>query len=332
MNCRRKDIYIKYIGLFVIFLNCFQLSSISYGQQSSQFSQYFFNQPIFNPATAGLELQSIFSFTHRTQWAGYNPSFDESGRPIAQVFYATTQIPALRSGLGIHFVNYQLGAITNRELQLSYAFHVSLPNAKLAIGIRGGLYSINVDFNRLRPLEDGDRLILAGNETQTNPDIAVGIYYERRSWFLGLSTTGLLRPNFNFGTEVIEGNTLINHTYLLLGYNYYINNYWTIVPSVFVKTTIENPQDISFDFSTMINYNQKFFGALSYRYKDAATITAGAYLPYRGNDFRIAYSFDYTVQGQAGKQPGSHEFSLAYILPVSEVVKKPIIRTPRFIH
>jgi hypothetical protein len=48
-------------------------------QQDAHFSHYMFNQSLYNPAWLTQEQNGYISALHRTQWAGYNTSFDGSG-------------------------------------------------------------------------------------------------------------------------------------------------------------------------------------------------------------------------------------------------------------
>lgn len=307
-------------------LLCIIFVSEAWAQQDPQFTQYMFNQLYINPAHAGLEKNARFSLIHRSQWAGYNASFNDGGTLATQVFTANVFIAPIKSGVGIQVMNDQLGPVTNRDLQLSYAYHVRLPNAKLSFGVRGGLYNISLDFNRLRALDPNDPLILTGVESQTKFDLAGGVYYLSRRFFGSVSVNHLLNTKFDFGSRAIQ-NRLAYTGYAMAGYRFEVGRNWTVTPSFLVKTDLKV---YSFDVSTLINYNERYWGGVAYRYQDAVSVLLGADIPYRDNSIRIGYAFDYVLEGQPAKRPTSHEIFISYAIPMKEAQKKPVIRTPRF--
>ena len=299
-----------------------------------------FNQLYINPAYAGVNKLTEISLTHRTQWAAYQPTFDDGGAPATQVFALNTQLPKLRSGIGLHLVNDVLGPMRNLEMQLSYAYHIQMKgNATLSIGLRGGLYSRSYDFSKLRPRELNDPLIpTAGKEADFVPDAAVGIYYNNPKFFLSVSTNHLVKSSFQYkdvssAISLLNIEALANSAYLYGGYHIRLNDDWKATPTALVKTTAFKAY--SFDAGAWFTYQEKFWGGATYRNQESLNAFVGAYIPQkRGSKkmFKIGYSFDYIITGKTAKQPTSHEVTLAYTIPVPAVKPPPIIRTPRFRH
>jgi len=308
-------------------------------QQDAQFSQYMFNQLFINPAYAGVDGKLSFSLIHRTQWAGLNPTFDNGGSPNTQVLSIGYGNKRFRSGVGLHFVNDMIGPLINREAQLSYAYHVPLgsrndSDAKLSIGVRGGIYSQTIDFDQFRALDPDDRLIQSGILSQTNSDMAAGIYYHSNTFFGGLSMSHILPQRFDFGQEGSEG-VLANNVYLLAGYNFSVGNglrrNLVITPSVLVKAIPTNLSGYSFDVGAIATLNDKFFGGISYRQEESASIILGVRLnkDVKKPTLQIAYGFDYVFIGQDAKSPTSHEISVSYKIPLF-YHEDPKANTPRY--
>ena len=195
-------------GLLSIWL--ISISIFAFGQQDPQFSQYMFNQLYFNPAYAGIPGSTQFTAIHRTQWLGYESTFDGAGNPQTQLISANSPIFKIRSGIGLYVSNDNLGALNNLEIQGSYAYHVAIKNSKLSFGIRAGIYSQTIDFDKYRWIDPDDPLRQAGKETQMKPDLAAGIYYRAEKYFLGLSFDHLLNSEFDFGNDSLT-NALNTH-------------------------------------------------------------------------------------------------------------------------
>ena len=307
-------------------------------QQDAQFSQYMFNQLFINPAYAGVEGNFSASLIHRTQWAGYNPTFDNGGSPNTQVLSVAYGNSAFRSGVGLHFVNDMIGPLINREAQLSYAYHVPLGSrngtqAKLSIGVRGGFYSQTIDFDQFRALDPDDKLLQSGVLSQTNSDMAAGIYYHSNTFFGGVSMNHIIPQKFNFGQEGSDG-TLASNLYVLAGYNFNVggfNSRWSVSPSVLVKMVPTDLSGYSFDLGAITTYDNKYFAGISYRQEESASLILGLKLNKSSKKptLQIAYGFDYVFIGQSAKDPTSHEISVSYKIPIFHTTD-PKLNTPRY--
>lgn len=318
----------KLLGFIIIYM-C-HLSAMA--QQDAQFTQYMFNQQFLNPAFVGVERETQLSFIHRSQWVGYNPSFDTGNSPSTQVLSFNTWLPGFNSGIGIHAANDRLGPINNQEVQLSYAYQANIgAEGILAFGIRGGIYVHSIDFTLFRAIDEGDALIPddLNKQSLAQGDMAAGLYYKSPSFFSGIAVNHLLPTKFDFGIEGLN-NSLEYSANFLLGFHYDLSNFLSITPSVLVKSPIENIQTFSFDASAIATYDERFWGGLAYRYQDAATLMVGAYVPLGDNTLNIGYAFDYVLGGQEAKQPTSHEITVSYAIPVFDPSTLPPVRTPRF--
>ena len=312
-------------GLLSIWL--ISISIFAFGQQDPQFSQYMFNQLYFNPAYAGIPGSTQFTAIHRTQWLGYESTFDGAGNPQTQLISANSPIFKIRSGIGLYVSNDNLGALNNLEIQGSYAYHVAIKNSKLCFGIRAGIYSQTIDFDKYRWIDPDDPLRQAGKETQMKPDLAAGIYYRAEKYFLGLSFDHLLNSEFDFGNDSLT-NALNTHAYFVGGYDYKVNYDLTLTPSVLVKSDFAT---YTFDISLLAYFREKLWFGLSFRQSDAMIAMIG-YSFLKDNALQVGYSFDYIINAQEAKAPTSHEFLLRYTIPTLSSGEKRIIRTPRFRH
>lgn len=328
MDAMNRVFYIAILALLLA------TSIPSFGQQDPQFSQYMFNGLFLNPATAGVDGFTRFQLMHRTQWAGYQTSFDGAGGLSTQMFSLNTPILRLKSGFGFHVVNDNISNFQkNLDMQASYAYHFPVKNGKLSLGIRAGLYSKVIDFTKYRFREEGDPLNFNSKESQIRPDLALGVHYRTEKYYIGLSANHLLKSEFDFGvppdsTGVSLSNPLASNIYLTGGYDIDLTYQIVFTPSLLVKSDFNT---YSVEVSAIATYNQQFWAGLSFRQGDAAIALIGVNLM-KDKALRLGYSFDYTVKGQVAKSPMSHEFLVTYTLPQPVPGKKSVTRTPRFRH
>lgn len=303
------------------------LVTVSFGQQDPHFSHYMFQTLFYNPGYSGVEGVAKVSAIHRTQWAGYNSTFDGQGAPSTQVISLSAPILRFRSGGGLVIVHDQLAATTNMQVQASYAYHFGFKDSKLSFGVRGGLYSMAIDYDKYRANEADDPLLGNGKESQVRPDLALGIYYRALKYFAGVGFNHMIKSEFSFGIDELR-NPLQNHLTFTGGYDYELNHKITLTPSAFINTDFKT---YSFDINVMATYDQKMWGGLSYRQSEAIVVLLG-YSFFKDNALKLGYAFDYVIVARSAKQATSHELTISYALPPVTSGNKSMIRTPRFRH
>jgi type IX secretion system PorP/SprF family membrane protein len=312
--------------LLVIVFFGFQFPLIA--QQDAQFSQFMFNRLFFNPAFAGTEGDIHITALHRSQWVAYNTTYDgRGGAPTSQVISASMAFPRAKSGLGIHMVNDKLGALGNTEVQLSYAHHIITKTGFVSLGLRGGMYSQSLNFDRLRWDDPGDPNRRFGRETQMAFDFGTGIYFRSNQLSGGLSYNHVSRPEFDFG-QIDLTNPLEGHIYLTGSYDFNVSPDWDVTPSILIKSLALHTYSI--DLNVIATYNSKVWGGVSLRNTEAAIAMIGFSMLKDGN-LKIGYAFDYVIEAQEVKAPTSHEFMARYIIPrKTTTTGRKIVRTPRF--
>lgn len=301
--------------------------SDSFGQQDPQFTHYMFNTLYFNPGYAGAEGVTKFTAIHRTQWAGYQPTVGGGGAPTTQLVSMSAPINKLRSGFGAYVMNDQLGPQNNLEAQVSYAYHLALKDSKLSFGIKTGVYSQTLDFDKYRAIDPDDPLLKkSGKESQVRPDLAAGAFFQKEKFYAGVSFNHLVKSEFDFG--LTQRNALQTHMYVTGGYYYQLNfdirfQFSTLIKSDFTKTT--------FDLGGLAYYKDTMWGGLAFRQSEAAIIMLG-YSLLKDKSLKVGGGLDYIIKDQQAKQATSFEFLLAYELPVNPAIGKKVVRTPRYRH
>src|SRR5690606_28032396 len=240
----------------------------AFSQQDAQFTQYMYNGIFYNPAFSGKGEGYQFSGLHRSQWSGYSTISGHGGAPSTQLLTATGGLEDLNLGFGLVFVNEKIGATSNQEANLSVAYHYSIGRGVLSIGGSAGIFSSTLDFDLLELINPDLAVPAGGSENQYNVNFSAGALYDRDNWYVGLSGRHLNEPDFNFG-EGNMGNQLRLHSYRLAGYRLRASAFWTVEPSILLKSV--KVDNFSYDMSVIASYNSKLSGGLAYRGEESAS-------------------------------------------------------------
>ncbi len=299
-----------------------------HAQQDPQFTQYMFNTLYITPAYSGVEGVTQLTAVHRSQWLGYESSFNDGGAPTTQLVSFTAPIYKLKSGFGTYIVNDKLGPQNNFEAHAMYAYHLGLKESKLSFGIKVGVYSQAINYDQYRAIHPDDPLLAgkAGKESQVRPDVGFGLFYRSEKYYVGAGINHLTRAEFDFGINQAR-NALENHLNFTAGYYYEVNFDLTLNPTVLVKTDFK---EYSFDLGVIATLKDKMWAGLSFRQSEAANVLLG-YTFMKDKSLRLGYAIDIIVKDQEAKENFSHELLVSYQLPVYATGKK-VVRTPRYRH
>jgi len=239
-----------------------------------------------------------------------------------------TPIFKLNSGFGLHAINDQLGPQNNLEVQASYAYHLGIKESKLSFGVRVGMFSQTLDYDRYRALQPDDPTLAgkSGKESQVRPDLAMGVFYRSEKYYVGVGVNHLTRAQFDFATTV--RNALQSHMNFTAGYFYEVNFDLKLNPTVLVKTDFN---EFTVDLGVIATLKDKMWGGLSFRQAESANVLLG-YSFLKDKSLKFGYSIDVIVKNRDAKELMSHEFMLSYQLPVNVNSGKKVVRTPRYRH
>jgi type IX secretion system PorP/SprF family membrane protein len=280
------------------------MSSKILAQQDVMVSQYMFNGLLLNPAYAGSQKYITSTLMYRNQWVGLK------GAPSTTVLAVDGPIKTKNMGLGLILVNDQIGATTQTDVYANYAYQINIKNGKLALGIKAGVSRYLFDSGKLTYWDASDKVYDGGTkQAQWLPKFGVGAYYFTRNWYAGISvpTVWAYDRNYNAGIN-INKSTMINRHYMLTGgYVFTINKDVKLKPSILLKYLPGAPLQV--DFNTNLLYKDHYWIGASYRTGDAVSIL----LQYQTNyQFRLGYSYDFTVSNVRKYSNGSHEFMIGY--------------------
>jgi|GEM_PF-2884667 len=150
-----------------------------WGQQTTIFNQYVYNNFLINPAKAGsVDVdEHRIALGYRTQWLGFG-----SDRPTAILAaydgtpFAFGQSNGTQLGIGLTVMNDQAHVVNRTYASLNIAGHVLLgPNLKLSAGIRAGGLNNSYDFTGREIPDPTDPIVLNSNQSDFVMDIGGGL-------------------------------------------------------------------------------------------------------------------------------------------------------------
>jgi len=294
--------------LLISIITCFT-AMVSMGQQEPQFSHNMFNHMGSNPGFAGLSNAICVTGLARQQWVGFKDSEGNRVSPETYLISVDATIPALRGGIGGSIMQDKLGFYTINDVQLGYSYHRRMGEARLGIGLQVNFINSILDAVKFRPVDETDPVLrnLVGSEASNMMiDLNMGLFYQVPGrYYLGFSSTRLLESSKEFDNAAGAYINFRRHYFLTGGFQFALstNTAYEFMPSVFIKS---DGASIQYDFNTLVMYNQRVWGGMSYRHQDAIVLMVGL----SHNEMRIGYSYD--VPLSAVGAAGSHEIMINY--------------------
>jgi type IX secretion system PorP/SprF family membrane protein len=279
-------------------------------QQSAQYTQYAFNSLVINPAYAGSKEVLQLSGLMRSQWTGL------AGAPRTQTLSLDGNAMNKSLGLGLHLINDKIGAQGQKSIYLSTAAKVWLSGqAKLALGIAGGATQYYLDESQLL-VNQPDPTLSGTRQSQLLPDTKVGLYFNTRQFFTGLSAASVI----GFKNKLRQAPD--RHYFLTAGYVFDFSDMFKFRPSFLLKEDFKSPGTVDLNAFVLIGdrlwLGSTFRRAVNLFQADAfqpyalRTENAWALLTeiYLSPQVKVGYAHDFTTT--ALNRYGSHELSLGF--------------------
>jgi type IX secretion system PorP/SprF family membrane protein len=280
-------------------------------QQDPLSSQYMFNTLTYNPGIAGTSGMICATALNRQQWIGFK------GAPSTTVFNISAPVSlfSIKSGVGLLVESDNVGFDKDINLTASYSYLMDLGTGKLGIGLSLGMLNTTLNPTWEIPSGDahtpvsGDPLIPESKESYVAFDAGLGLYYKAEKYYGSLSVTHINQPKIKFS----KGEPYISrHYYLTGGYNLQLPNpSLELMPSFFAYS---DGKVVQVAVTSLIRYNKKVWGGVSYRSGDALIGIVGLEL---FNGIRLGYSYDFTISDVRKNSTGSHEFMINYCFDLS---------------
>ncbi len=277
-----------------------------YAQQLPQFSLYQLDDLVFNPAVLGTKENDQITLHHRSQWLGFE------GAPITQVLSYNGKLQG-NMGLGGYLMHDITGASRRLSFNIGYAYNFAISSKTMvSLGLLGTLMQYGIDGDKVTIHEMNDPSLYQGySDRAWKPDVSIGSYVKGKDFFVSLSVMQLftsrvrLFKNEDF-TAIVP---LVQHFYVASGYDINVDDNVSVEPIISMHSTLSSP--LQFDITMRGNYNNMFFGSLTYRYNDAILLSFGALIK---DKVKVAYAYDLLISDLRTTNSGSHEIVITILL------------------
>lgn len=293
---------------YIFFLALMCSSFWTRGQQQGLFTNILLHPYLYNPAYAGANKSFEFNAHVRSQWVG----FDGAPRTVAASLYSTFKRHVNMAAGGL--ITYdQAGLIGRTSFYGSYAYHLKLGDKmNIGFGLSLGGVQYNVKIYNAKPYpEDKDDVFLRSDVLNAMAfDANSGLYLYSRDFFFGFSAQQMASTRIHWDNTI---GKLIPLYYVQTGYTFHFDKKrnWGMQPSVLARFSSPHPYQL--EYSLRFIYKDMFWLGGGYRSNSSASGMFGVMID---QQYRLGYSYDYTLSALNSYSNGSHELVFSYILPV----------------
>jgi type IX secretion system PorP/SprF family membrane protein len=306
-----------YILLFFVSTNIvFSYTELS-AQQQPIFTQYMFNGLVLNPAYSGSHESATLTASGRRQWSGIK------GAPQTEMVSGHSPIKFSRSAAGFVAVHDQVGVTNQSVIYGTYAYRIPVSkNGKIAVGAQAGATFYRANFSKLDIVSQNNipDNAFAQDNSRVLPNLGVGIYYNDKKTYVGLSIPTLVNNKWN-NYDPLNKARRERHYYFTAGHVFTLSRNLKFKPNTLIKW-VENGL-FQYDLNANFLIHEVFWIGVSYRMKDSFD----GLLQWNINDqLSFGYSYGYPVNSLSTLQAGTHEMVINYRLKQ----KKHIVLSPRY--
>ena len=308
------------------FLSLFAVALAGSAQQDYQFTHYMFDNLSFNPGYAGITNSICGTVMGRQQWAGFE------GSPTTGLLNVHAPVRLLRGGLGLTYINDQLGFEKNNIVRLAYSYHLGgIGPGTLGIGVSGGIVQKSVNATWITPdgtpAQNDAAINATGNASNISEmvsDFNFGAFYYAPNMYFGLSATHLGQADM---MNVNIQN--VHHYWLTAGYTHPFSPKLKLRPGLLVKTDAASTQ---IDLNANVLYKDMVWAGLTYRLGDAIAPMIGYQKKFDNNaTLRIGYSYGITTSQIKNYSNGTHDFMINYCFNMERPPVLQKSKNPRFL-
>lgn len=284
--------------LALLFVACLQARA----QYDPSFSHYWAMQTAYNPAAVGKQDKINITAAYNMSMVGFkhNPN----------TMYASADMPFYMlggyHGVGARFMNDAIGLFSHNTLAVQYAYRHKLLGGTVAVGVQAALLSEKFDGSKLDVIQTNDPAFSTSEIDGNAFDMAAGLYYQRRNWYVGASVQHLTAPTVELGqTNEIK---IDMSYYLTAGCNIRLRTpFLSIQPSVFGRY---DGVGYRADVTTRLTYTHEermMYVGLGYSPSNSVTVMLGGNF----HGITLGYAYEaYTNGISLGN--GSHELFVGY--------------------
>lgn len=300
----------KFLVLIVIAL--FSISAKA--QTDPLYTQYRVNMMSVNPAYAGSRNALTVGYLYRNQWVGLD------GAPSTQTILAHSPINN-NLGFGASVTHDVIGPTKQTAVYANTSGRIKFGNGTyFAAGLQFGVDYFSTNFSTITTGTGADNAFTEDN-ISVLPNVGAGLFLYNERYYLGFSIPKVL-------TSVLYDNgaggdvTQKRHYVAIAGYVFDLRPSIAFKPSVLTRFVEGAPA--SLDITTQFIFAEQFWLGPFYRWAESTGIIVGYNIT---PQFKIGYSYDYSITELVDYNSGSHELTLTYDFIYSSGKK---LKSPRY--
>lgn len=288
-------------------------SFAAFSQQEAHFTNFVYNQQLFNPAYVGSRNTPSFTALHRSQWLGFE------GAPSSQVLSFQTPIMRQRAGVGGSITRSGIGVTYSWFGSAAYSYNLRITQEiDFRIGIHATLKYMGIDFadpkvvtvSQIDPsLNDGEF------SDKYSGNVGVGLFLTYKDiFYFGASSPQLYPNNLGFNDFTAKTAKLSPHRYFAIGAVFPASDDLELMPNILIKWVDQAPVDGDINFA--VRYQKKITAGLTYRAGGNSTgESVDALLFFQFNQkIGAGLSYDFTLSDIRDYQSGTIELVARYDL------------------
>ena len=290
------------ISLLLFLFIVLGFGKLGKAQQIPLFSQYQFNQYLYNPAVAGSDANVEARLIQRYQWRGITDA------PRTFNVNAYGPIASQKMGVGGMVYSDIVGPTRRTGFQGSYSYHLQLNDEmRLGFGIGLGIDQYIIDGTQIKLDQSDDPVIQNYRGSSYEFNAKFGVYFYGDKYYAGLSIPQLFPDRINIFESTTNMAKLEDHYIINGGYKFDVGQNFQIEPAILMRW--KSPAPVQFDISAYAYYKEMIWLGVTYRTDDAISFGVG----FKYNDMlMIGYAYDYTTSNLSNYTSGSHEIMLGY--------------------
>jgi type IX secretion system PorP/SprF family membrane protein len=309
--------------------------------QDVAYSQFYANPLYLNPALAGSKVCPRFTLNYRNQWPSINKGYVNYSACYDQHFDKISGA----IGAMVNAADGGGGILQTVSASLVYSYRLVLSNSLVAnFGFQGSYLQNKLNWNDLvfeDQLSAGNGIINPvtletppDHLTKSTPDFSAGLLFGyKESLYFGVAAHHLTQPDIafynNLPSKIDMKITVHAGAYIDLEEGLDGNN----IENPSVSPNVMYIQQGNFHQLNLGMYLNiyPFVGGLWFRHNFENPDAVIALLGFQHAQFKVGYSYDFTVSELTNATGGAHEISFAWQFPCPQkVFKIRAIKCPRF--
>jgi type IX secretion system PorP/SprF family membrane protein len=286
--------------IFCTTLSALLLFSLGgHSQADPLFRQNHTNSLLFNPAQAGVNNFHEVNILASNSWVGFE------GAPRT---YALSGNFSLKDGLGIGITAFtdETGPARHNNLGVNLAKHINISKSwKLALGLKGGVTSLNVNLPALSTTVANDPLMQKELISGMRLDMGWGLLAYNENYFVGVSQPRLFDVKF-FAVDMadyIQTRGVVAYA----GHFHKLNEKYDLRSFLMYRHIPNNP--LFLDLGTTLSINKKIDVGAIYQWKSAVGAFLGANI---SQQLFVGYTYSYPTSRISQISMQSHEVILRF--------------------